>query len=834
MRDLGYLWQSYQLEALLSRNWNYKMRVWINDVLYDSHNVYSDFKKDFKMFSDGFTIGSCPSGYFEFTARDQNAYIPKNSEVRFEIKISGERGDTEWFPFGTYFIDNRAHGKSTITFQCYDRMLLAEQGFWDAYIKVTKDTSAKALRPEMKMSRAVDIICEALGTTLDPRSQIFNDTTIKIEADYTCREVLKAIAISNAGNFLMTDEDKLRLLVLANDSGGSIESRNDFLVLTMSDSPQVLAVNPSNFSGDENGYLEIVGIKDGLSSLEYPIKASAFEYYDSVQLQNLVMVFEEGSSATDEEDEEEGVNYYLSGKEDGVPSLEVTNVFATQQICDSVFEKIKGFEYRGFNANTVIMDPAIEIGDPVVLSNTFINVINCSWYGALASDLESPLSGNTTSEFPYKTSEARTFSRVVKAIKNVEVKLEVTSDSIIASVEDLTDSTNEKFAELTLTATGLSALISQETSSRIEGDRALENNLTLTAEGLQANITAEATARTGEVTRLETQISATAAGISSFVQKQSDLKNAITISNLSEATDTDKTYKIQSFNAEGKVIGETYYYYNTLSKAWEKISGDTVYTMFTQTDEGFVLKGNTVIDGTATITRNLVLSGNVTWDMSNSPVKTQYSTDGVSSWHDVQTSADMYMRMSFDGGTTWSTPTKVVGTDGQDGADGRDGYDGSDAYVTAQNVFDALTSGGTAQGLFPAFYDGGDKLFINATYIKTGQLSADRIDTENLSCTRLYAKNNYSGYSARLNGNFGDFGIFNSSATDSAYSNDTTCLFGIYNSVPNVNFYVYGHNFMGVDVTDDTVWAKGTWDFSVADVIGISGGSGGTTVAVFG
>ena len=58
-------------------------------------------------------------------------------------------------------------------------------------------------------------------------------------------------------------------------------------------------------------------------------------------------------------------------------------------------------------------------------------------------------------------------------------------------------------------------------------------------------------------------------------------------------------------------------------------------------------------------------------------------------------------------------------------------------------------------------------------------------------------------------------------------------MFGVYNSVPNVNFYVYGHNFMGVDVTDDTVWAKGTWDFSVADVIGIDGGSG-SSVAVFG
>lgn len=644
MRDLGYLWQSYQLEALSSRNWNYKMRVWINNVLYDSHNVYSDFKKDFKMFSDGFTIGSCPSGYFEFTARDQNAYIPKNSEVRFEIKISGERGDTEWFPFGTYFIDNRAHGKSTITFQCYDRMLLAEQNFWDAYIKVTGDTSAKALRPEMKMSRAVDIICKALGTTLDPRSQIFNDTTIKVESDYTCREVLKAIAISNAGNFLMTDEDKLRLLVLANDSGGSIESRNDFLVLTMSDSPQVLAVNPSNFSGDENGYLEIVGIKDGLSSLEYPIKASAFEYYDSVQLQNLVMVFEEGSSATDEGDEEEGVNYYLSGKEDGVPSLEVTNVFATQQICDSVFEKIKGFEYRGFNANTVIMDPAIEIGDPVMLSDTFVNVINCSWYGALASDLESPLSGNTTSEFPYKTSEARTFSRVVKAIKNVEVKLEVTSDSITASVKDLTDSTNAKFTELTLTA-----------------------------DGLRTDITAETTARTGEVTRLETLISTTANGIrADFSKEVDDLSSEISSVGVRADGVYSRVQKNISAHFESKVMptkantddeqksmlckyNNTYYYYDEYSDTWKVYPYNGIYTAFEQTAAGFALTGDVTINGDliteGTISGIMVrtspnsVGDNVRLNSTNNSLELMYGSTVIGRWE------------LFDVGTSQIAPT---------------------------------------------------------------------------------------------------------------------------------------------------------------------------------
>ena len=429
------------------------------------------------------------------------------------------------------------------------------------------------------------------------------------------------------------------------------------------------------------------------------------------------------------------------------------------------------------------------------------------------------------------------FSKSFTVTQNrMKAQFKIAADAIKSAVteEDLTTSLLN-YSTITQTAQQIELAVSGVNTAT---DEKLKDYTTITQTAQQIELSAQAiNAATDEKLKDYATLTVTRDGISSFVQGQANTKNAVTITDISQAVDITKTYKIQSFNSNGKVIGETYYYYNKLSNSWEKLSGDTIYTMFTQTDEGFILNGNTIIDGSATITRNLVLSGNVTWDMSNSPVKTQYSVDGVSSWHADQTSADMYMRMSFDGGTTWSTPTKVVGTDGkdgQDGEDGQDGWDGSDAYVTARNVFDALTDGATAQGLFPAFYDGGDKLFINAEYIRAGELSADYIDTENLSCTRLYAKNNYSGYSVRLNGNVGDFGIYNSldDSTDSADS--TTCMFGIYNSVPNVNFYVYGHNFMGVDVTNDTLWAKGTWDFSVADVKGISGGSGGTTVAVFG
>ena len=244
----------------------------------------------------------------------------------------------------------------------------------------------------------------------------------------------------------------------------------------------------------------------------------------------------------------------------------------------------------------------------------------------------------------------------------------------------------------------------------------LKAQIKITADALKSTVTKEELKT--ELLNYST-IEQTADSISSYVQRQMNLKTAEVIPNIAYATDTSKIYKIQTYNSDGTiVVGETYYYYNSISQEWEELSGDTIYTMFEQTDEGFKLRGNTVIDGAATITRNLVLSGNVTWDMENSPVLTQYSSDGYS-WHSPMAYGDKYMRMSFDGGHNWSTITKVVGDNGRDGQDGRDGNDGSDANVTPENVFAALTDEGAKQGLFSAFYKEENKLFINAEYIST-------------------------------------------------------------------------------------------------------------------
>ncbi len=399
-------------------------------------------------------------------------------------------------------------------------------------------------------------------------------------------------------------------------------------------------------------------------------------------------------------------------------------------------------------------------------------------------------------------------SRFVKEQGDMRTAIKVTAEGIETKVS------NEEFES---TKTQLANKIESEVKTLTNADKELSTKITQTADAIRSEVKSATETLDGKFDNYST-IEQTADAIKTQAYASADLSSAIQITDLAQATDQTKTYYI--VDGDGNKV---YYYYNKISKKWEEIVGGGIDTVFEQTATGFKLKGNVKVDGSCILTDSLI------FDSSDNPLQVEYSVDGTNNWHSTFASgSDMFMRLKI--GAKWSDAMKIVGVDGQPGAPG------SNATVTAQKVFDVLTNGGTTQGLFPVFYDGGDKLFINAEYIKTGQLSADYIDTENLSCTRLYAKDNYNGYSVRLNGSIGDFGIFNSSAGENSQANDTTCMFGVYNSFPNVNFYVYGNNFLGYDANNFKVWAKGDWDFSACDSVnfGDFGTGGGTVVAVFG
>ena len=132
--------------------------------------------------------------------------------------------------------------------------------------------------------------------------------------------------------------------------------------------------------------------------------------------------------------------------------------------------------------------------------------------------------------------------------------------------------------------------------------------------------------------------------------------------------------------------------------------------------------------------------GSITWGSGNSPCLVlycsiaispptgsynSYPSRGSTSWHKSINDGDLYASYTYDGGVTWTSAIKIRGEDGQNGKDGQDGMDGSDATVNERNVFNVLTNGGTKFGVFSD--SSTRKLYINANYIRAGQIDADLI-----------------------------------------------------------------------------------------------------------
>ena len=143
-------------------------------------------------------------------------------------------------------------------------------------------------------------------------------------------------------------------------------------------------------------------------------------------------------------------------------------------------------------------------------------------------------------------------------------------------------------------------------------------------------------------------------------------------------------------------------------------------------------KGNVKMNG------SIELAGNITWSSTNSPCQAlfarlmystptkkyvNYPSSYSSGWHRTLDTSDYYASYTYDGGVTWTDAILIRGTDGEDG---------SDASVTRSNIYRAMLSALSSDGL----YSKNGALLINATAIKTGTIDAGQV----------YLENNYGGF----------------------------------------------------------------------------------------
>lgn len=192
------------------------------------------------MLDSSLSIGNCIAKELNLVVRNFAGYnaIPRMAKIVMQFRLNNGTQHSEWLPKGTYFIDTRDESYDGIlTINAFDPMLKSEQSF-------TKEGN-QGTWPRSDTS-VVNTIAAAMGVSIDSRTTaimtrnyqinypgiVLEDGVPQYSTDgaMSMRQVLGYIGAMYGGNWVITDENKLRLIVL-----GDIPTPTNYLITQNSD-----------------------------------------------------------------------------------------------------------------------------------------------------------------------------------------------------------------------------------------------------------------------------------------------------------------------------------------------------------------------------------------------------------------------------------------------------------------------------------------------------------------------------------------------------------------------------------------------------------------------
>ena len=311
---------------------------------------------------DRLGIGNVAAASLTLTVRGA-ATIPRSAAVVIETRLNDGETASEWLPQGTFYIARRARDPVTgaVALECYDALLKAN-AVWEP----------SAGSWPRAMSAVLTELLALLGLMLDSRTSIPSGIPFVIAepaAGATIRDALGIIAQAGGGNWIVTPENRLRLVPLA-DAAAAAE--------TVADAVDVDGVT-GGMSVETAG--TVTGIRGAL-----------------------------------------GEDSYLIGDDTGI----VVDVSVASVIAVELAAALIGRRYQAYNLTGAVCDPAAELGDYVragaggeVASALYNQQITLG--PACRSDISAPQAGEVTDEYPYIGGSAKTLA-LAKAYVNEAVE----------------------------------------------------------------------------------------------------------------------------------------------------------------------------------------------------------------------------------------------------------------------------------------------------------------------------------------------------------------------------------------------------------------------------
>lgn len=321
-----------------------------------------------KPYMDKLCIGRCCSGTLKIQIRPINGTaIPKAAEVVAYCRLtsSDKQTVTDWMEQGHYYISSRKQQGELLSLVCRDAMMKAGTEYLSRTAFTEWPTS---------MTDVVTEIATLMGIAVDSRTEIYSgsDYVVSYPNDLLMSEVLSMIAAAHGGNFVITEQNKLRLIPVA-------------AVSTLDANKCVLYSNFKSY--------------DAVSSLQ--------------QIRRVTL-------------EDDAGNQYSAGDDTGVEITAKCN-YATQAIADKLCNSdsanrgvLYGLEYIPYTLKGAYVDPCVELGDTVSLSvrdfsaHRMIGSMTIRCNISYNADISCQAEADDEDEYPYIDARSLQASRYIR------------------------------------------------------------------------------------------------------------------------------------------------------------------------------------------------------------------------------------------------------------------------------------------------------------------------------------------------------------------------------------------------------------------------------------
>lgn len=302
-------------------------KVVISGVEYDNSVLYDVPTITQKLFDkETFTVGSFHISELNLRLKIPSSSIETQAPIQFHYRyVSSDLAPSEWIQKFSGKISQRTKfSEDVTTIQAKDKA---------SNYTIFLDTDTSAITSYPASNRLVATMCATeLGLVVDNIEDVYDGNNVEFPNEMTVVAVLQNIAKLSGGNWVVTEDDKLRLIVLEN----------------------VIGVVPQ-YSAQST---EVSNVFNPISQVQvYWDDASAFEVGDDT-----------GST------------------------IVINTPWATQSSTDYIHSILNGYQYIPVQGARVYADPAIQLGDTFTYGDTEQLVASVIWHfdGSVTGDFDAP------------------------------------------------------------------------------------------------------------------------------------------------------------------------------------------------------------------------------------------------------------------------------------------------------------------------------------------------------------------------------------------------------------------------------------------------------------